>query len=110
MKTVFKIMKDGKYSTGSMNPKFNDKGKIWNSRGAVSGHLTQFSDGEIKKYYDGAVIVELETIIIDKISVIGDHERRKENTRIKNVKEQERYSAARLAHIKQEFKNLINQK
>lgn len=48
---IYKIEnKEGLFSTGTRNPKWTKKGKIWQSFGAVKLHLRQFcSDWEFNK-------------------------------------------------------------
>lgn len=42
----FKIRRttDGLFSTGGRPPDFNEKGKLWNSLSAVSGHISMVGD------------------------------------------------------------------
>lgn len=93
---IYKIRKDGKYSTGSMSPCFNETGKTWTTRGAVSGHLAQFSEKEIKTKYADAQIVSFRTELYETIDVLKDVERRKENNRVKNLKQEETWAKEKL--------------
>lgn len=45
MTRYFKVVnKEGLFSTGGMEPRFNKRGKVWTSIGALKNHLNQFRD------------------------------------------------------------------
>lgn len=58
-KTIYKIRRnaDGLFSSGSVYPRFSEKGKTWASRGAVTLHLSQFNDRDKAQHYRDCVVV-----------------------------------------------------
>lgn len=63
-KFVYKIQRnsDGLFSSGSIYPRFSEKGKTWNSRGAVTSHLSMFSDSDKAKHYTDCVVVAYQIV------------------------------------------------
>jgi hypothetical protein len=61
--SVFKIRNNkGLWSTGGSSPSFTNRGKVWPSRGAVSGHLAMFYESRYRKQIEAEEwqIVEIE--------------------------------------------------
>jgi len=64
---VYKIRRksDGLFSKGGTSPSFSNKGKIWNSRGHVTSHLSQFGDRDKNRYYKDCEVVCIEIQEVD---------------------------------------------
>lgn len=58
-KHVYRIQRrtDGLFSTGGWHPVFNDKGKSWSTRGAVSSHLSNFDMEWKRRHYKDCEVV-----------------------------------------------------
>jgi hypothetical protein len=84
--SIFKIRKGELFSTGSSDPRFNAKGKVWGSRAAVSGHLALFGTRKLESIYADAVIIEYELIEVVQTPVMEDHDRRLAATAAKYAK------------------------
>lgn len=71
MAQLYKIQnkETGLFSTGGTLPGWNKNGKTWASRGALSGHLAQFSSLGIRTFYGDAQIVMVETVVVDTMEV-----------------------------------------
>lgn len=113
---VFKIRnnKTGLYSSGSSRPTFTDKGKTWMTRGAVSGHLAQFTEKHIASFYKDCSVVTMEMTVVseepmDQV-VQGIKERReiREAESRRRIAEYQRQQALdQLAKIKADFPDLV---
>jgi hypothetical protein len=86
--TVYKIQKGELFSGGGERPTFSKKGKIWSTRGALSNHLAQLTERDIKQYYTGAkiVICEVAESEVDSIDV-ADWTLAKSTVRAKELEE-----------------------
>ncbi len=69
---IYKIRRktDGLFSTGGWHPVFAEKGKVWNTRGAVSGHFANFDDARKNKLYRDCEVV-LYQVIEDEAETIA---------------------------------------
>lgn len=59
---VYRIRdKDGRYSSGGMDPDFTKAGKTWANIGHVKNHIRQFMDRyRVSEIYNDAEVVEIE--------------------------------------------------
>lgn len=59
MVKIYKIRRttDELFSTGGWHPVFAEKGKVWATRGAISGHFSNFDEPHKNKLYKDCEVV-----------------------------------------------------
>lgn len=111
MKVVYKIREkeSGLYSNGGMHPNWSKKGKIWNTRGAVSNHLRIASS----HYYKNAEIVEFFISETEDVSYpVSDWSLADSTIRAKKFEEQRRkeeekdHLSRKIQQLEHELKSL----
>lgn len=114
-KTIYKIRRnaDGLFSSGSVYPRFSEKGKTWSSRGAVTSHLALFDDRGKAKHYTGCVVVAYRVVEEEDNTVDVLEWRPADSTvRAKELQEQRRLEWEKekrqreIAELERKLKNL----